>query len=867
MLQRIVLQQTVMTPIVKGLDPVMKATKLCPSLVTMWLIAGVCFFLSSATRAVADAAIPEGMKVVGVSVWPTELKLSGPLTYRQILVTGKTAAGQSLDLTRAVKLAQAAKIVTLSPTGMVRPKVDGSEQLVLQVAGHSVPLGVTVENITQSLPTSFVQDVQPVLSKMGCTQGTCHGARKGKGGFKLSLRGYDALYDHRAFTDDIGARRINRASPDQSLMLLKLSGSIPHVGGVLATPDDDYYKIVRDWIAEGVKLDLDADRVTGIEIFPKKPVIPLADMSQQMVVYATFSDGTVRDVTTEAFIESGDTEIIETDRSGLATTIRRGEAPVLARYQGAYTATTVTVMGDRSGFQWKLRPANNFIDTLAYEKLKRVKVLPSELCTDAEFIRRASIDLTGLPPSSTDVREFLADTRQTQTKRDALVDRLVGSGPYVEFWTNKWADMLLVNRKFLGEEGAAVYRNWIKQSVSANKPYNQFAYEVLTASGSNRENPAASYFKVLREPEDTMENTTQAFLGVRFSCNKCHDHPFERWTQSQYYHLSAFFAQVGLKEDQAFAGKRIGGTAVEGAKPLVEVIYDKGSGEVKHLQTGLIAQPEFPYQADLKIDGDTRRERLASWVTSAENQYFARSYVNRVWAYLLGMGLIEPIDDIRAGNPPSNPELLAALEKEFIESKFDIQHMMSMICKSRTYQRSIATNRWNEDDQINFSHAIPKRLPAEVLYDSIHYATGSTMKLPGMPAGFRAAELTDAGIAVTFLDDFGRPAREASCECERSGGMVLGPVMKLVNGPTLANAIADSGNALATLVASEADNTKVVEELFLRLMARYPTEAETKLSVETILATEADEGEDSRLLGVQDLAWALINNSAFLFNH
>jgi hypothetical protein len=594
-------------------------------------------------------------------------------------------------------------------------------------------------------------------------------------------------------------------------------------------PGQPYYELIRSWILGGVKVDLETPRVTGIEIFPKNPIVPLIGMTQQMRLLATYADGTVRDVTLEAFIESGNTEVAEHNKLGLMSVVRRGEAPVLARYEGSYTATTVTVMGDRSGYEWKETPANNVIDELVYNKLKRVKALPSELCDDAEFIRRVSLDLTGLPPSSEDVRAFLADARDTRVKRDELVDRLIGGGDYVELWTNKWADLLQVNRKFLGEQGAFALRGWIKQAVASNMPYDQLVHAVLTGSGSTVENPPAAYFKILRTPEETMENTTQLFLGVRFNCNHCHDHPFERWTQGQYWRLAAFFAQVGRKPDPAGRGETLGGSAVEGGKPLVEAIYDTGSGELTDGGTGQTAVPTFPYaHEDVAGSDASRREQLAKWITSKQNQYFAKSYVNRLWGYLFGKGIIEPIDDIRAGNPPTNPELLERLTKEFVDSGFDMQHVLRLICKSRVYQLSINTNQWNEDDDINFSHAMARRLPAEVLYDTIQRSTGSISRLPGVPEGYRATQLPDVGLTLPsgFFEVFGRPARESACECERSSGMMLGPVMTLVNGPTIADAIADPQNAITKLVASEADDAKVVDELFVRLLSRPATPAE-----------------------------------------
>ncbi|MEQ8789560.1 MAG: DUF1549 and DUF1553 domain-containing protein [Pirellulaceae bacterium] len=791
----------------------------------------------------ADGAepLPNDVAVTSLVVQPEAIELSHRFDYRQLLLSGATTEGATVDLTRHAKLVGQPEFVEVSANGLVTPKADGEETLHFEFGGYKASVKVTVGGVEAKYDVSFIRDVQPAFARMGCNQGTCHGAKDGKNGFKLSLRGYDPLYDYAAFTDDVAARRFNRAAPDQSLMLLKASGSIPHVGGVRTEVGSRYYDMLRTWIADGVKFDGDSPRVKSIEVLPRNPIVPRAGMRQQMVVKATYSDGSTRDVTQEAFVESGNIEVIEAEQGGLLTMLRRGEAPVLVRYEGAYAATTLTVMGDRDGFVWKDPPTNNYIDQLEYKKLERVKILPSGLCSDEDFIRRVTIDLTGLPPTADAVRAFLADKRETRVKRDALIDKLVGGREYVEHWTNKWADLLQVNRKFLGEEGAVALRAWIKDAVATNKPYDELAREVLTASGSTLENPPAAYYKVLREPALMMENTTHLFLAVRFNCNKCHDHPFERWTQDQYYDLASYFAQVGRKEDPQFAGQKIGGSAVEGATPLVEVIYDKGAGEVTHDRTGQVVSPAFPYEHnDLASNDASRREQLAQWITSPENQYFAKSYVNRLWGYLFGIGIIEPIDDIRAGNPPTNPELLDALTKDFIDSGFDVQHMMRTICKSRTYQHSIETNEWNELDEINYSHALPRRLPAEVLYDAIHVATGAPLNISGVPAGFRAAELPDVGIDVPFLDDFGRPVRESSCECERTGGVVLGPVMKLVNGPTVIGAVSHPQNALAKLVASEKDDAKLIDEVFLRFLARYPTQRERELGLQAMRDAGAD---------------------------
>jgi hypothetical protein len=804
-------------------------------------LVGACCVLAPAAG--AQEKLPPGAKLAKIEALPDSVTLTNPYAYAQLVLTGQLETGERLDVTRMVQIDKPDNLVRLSPTGQVRPVADGEGVLKVSLDGQSVNVPVKVSGQKEKYQVSFVRDVMPTLSRMGCNAGTCHGAQEGKNGFKLSLRGYDPLHDHRALTDDLEGRRFNRAAPDTSLMLLKPAGGVPHVGGALTKPGEPYYELLRAWIAAGVKLDLDSPRVASLDVRPKGPVVPLPGMKQQMAVYATYGDGRVRDVSAEAFLESSNTEIATVDRQGTVTAVRRGEATVMVRYEGAYTATTLVVMGDRSGFAWQDVPEYNYVDALVFEKLRQVKVLPSDVCTDAEFIRRLYLDLTGLPPGPEQVRAFLNDDRPARVKRDELVDKLVGSPEYVEHWTNKWADLLQVNRKFLGEPGAKAFREYIRKAVADNTPYDKFAHAILTASGSNLDNPAASYYKVHRDPSEVMENTTQLFLAVRFNCNKCHDHPFERWTQDQYYQLSAFFAQVKRAEDPRYKGQKVGGTAVMGAAPLVEVVSDGTDGEVTHLRTGALAPAKFPYShGDLAPTTVPRREQLAHWITSKENVYFARSYVNRLWSYLLGVGLIEPVDDIRAGNPPTNPKLLDQLTADFVASGFDVRHILKTICKSRVYQHSVVTNRWNKDDDLNYAHAVARRLPAEVLYDAIHRATGSQSKLPGLPPGARAAQMLDSEQDVPggFLGLFGKPPRESACECERSSTMMLGPVLNMINGPVLGDALKDPQNRIAKLLAAEKDDARVVEELYLAVLCRMPTKVEMAEGLKALKDGAAD---------------------------
>lgn len=783
-------------------------------------------------------SLPKGRTVVGLKVAPEKsIRIDNPYRYTQIVVSAELDSGDLVDVTRMVKKEMAQGMAKISETGVVRGISNGTDQLTFSLSGKTATIPVEISGMDKDFHPIWTKDVNPVVAKMGCNAGTCHGAKDGKNGFKLSLRGYDPLFDIRAFTDDIASRRVNLASPDDSLMLLKATSAVPHEGSQLTKPGEDYYEIIRAWIAGGAKLEEKQIKVEKIDVFPLNPVAQKIGALQQMRVVATYPGGETRDVTSEAVITSGNTEVAEIleDRPALVKVLRRGEAPILVRYEGAYAATTVTAMGDRSGFEWTEPPSFNPIDSLIAQKWKRMKIQPSEISTDLDFVRRIHLDLTGLPPSVEKVKSFLADPRHSQVKRNELIDQLIGSPEFIEFWTNKWADLLQVNRKFLAPQGAKGFRDWIRKEVSDNTPYDEFVRKIITAAGSNKDNPPASYYKILRTPEDTMENTTHLFLATRFNCNKCHDHPFERWTQDNYYEMAAFFAQVGLKADPASGKGKIGGTAVEGAKPLYEIVYQKNDAEVIHERTGEVTPPAFPYEANHKNGVKAnRRARLAEWMTSPDNQYFASSYANRIWGYLTGTGIIEPLDDIRAGNPPSNPELLDWLTNYLVKNDFNTRELMRVIVKSRTYQLSIETNQWNEDDDINFSHAKARRLPAEVLYDTIHAVTGASSNFPGVPKGTRAASLPDAGVKLpdSFLANFGRPVRESSCECERNSDMQLGPVMALLSGPTVGNAIADPNNAIAKIVRETKDNRPLIENVFYRILNRPPSEEEIKATLQ-----------------------------------
>lgn len=793
--------------------------------------------------------------VVRLAISPPEFKLDRLTGYVQLVVTAWDDLGRATDVTHQCRL-ECGPEGLLDERAVFFPLAAGSAEIRASFGGQSATARINTE-WSPDQPVSFIRDVNPLLGRLGCNAGTCHGSQGGQKGFKLSLRGYDPLFDVRALTDDLSSRRINVAAPEQSLMLLKATAAVPHQGGQVLREGDRAWSLIRDWIAAGAKLDLAAPRVARIEIEPAAPVLDLPGQRQQLRVVAHYADGSQRDVTSEAFVESSSTDVATIDSQMQVTAQRRGEAALLARYEGNFSAAQLTVMGDRTGFAWADPPVWSRIDELVAAKWRRMKIEPAGVADDAAWLRRISLDLTGLPPTTQQIRSFLSDARPAEIKRPELLETLLASEAFTDHWTNKWADLLQVNRKFLDVEGAAAFRDWIRGQVADNVPWDQFARSIITASGSTRENPAAAYYKILRTPDAVMENTTHLFLGIRFNCNKCHDHPFERWTQDQYYEMAAWFAQIDRSADPAGGDRRIGGSDVEDSTPLYEFISDAMSGEVTHERTRQISAPAFPFAAGAQTastfsqfqhaaqasglpadalppaETASRRQQFATWLTSPENPWFARSVVNRYWSYLLGKGLIEPVDDIRAGNPPANPELLDYLTEEFIASGHDIRQLVRMICSSRTYQLAATTNRWNEDDRTNYSRAVPRRLPAEVLFDSISAVTGTPTAFPGLPAGLRAAQLPDAGAGPSsgVLATLGRPARESVCECERSSEMQLGSVLALVSGPDQARAIQQPDSGIAALVNQFSDNRELVGELYLQVLGRAANAGEVEAAL------------------------------------
>ena len=729
-----------------------------------------------------------------------------------------------------------------------------SEMLILRQAQD--------ERRVEGPRVTFLRDVTPILNKVGCTAGVCHGAAKGKNGFKLSLRGYDPQFDYQSLLYDLAGRRFNRADPGRSLMLTKPSQEVAHGGGRRFAKDSDYYKIIYNWIAQGVPYgDPAKDTVVELRAEPREIVMTKPGETASLQVVVRYQDDQTRDVTREATIESNVPDVASVDADKpvdipLIRGERIGEATLLVRYQGNFGAVPVTVLNPKPGFVWKPLPQHNYVDRLVDAKLERLKIQPSPPTDDMTFLRRVSLDLTGRLPSPESVRAFLGDPRPSRLKRAKEIDRLIASPEYVDQWTVKWGDLLQCSRKYLGEKGAYEFQQWIRDAIASNRPYDRLVRELLTARGSSYDNPAANYFRVAGGAKPAMEKTTQVFLGVRTVCAQCHDHPFERWTQNQYYQMSAFFSAVGIR-----AGYEVG----------EEIVFDQRVDyEMKHPKDGRVVKPEFMVASGAMPvpDGPQRRDALAEWLTSKNNPFFAKAIANRMWSYFLGKGIIDPVDDIRASNPPSNPALLEALTKDFVAHDFDLRHLMRTIVSSRTYQASIVTNEWNAMDRDNFSHTTPRRLSAEELMDAVSSAAGARPRFPNVPEDTAASQLVDPHIGREgFLDVFGRPPRESSCECERRSDFSLPQALNLVNGKTISDAIADPKGRVAALVLSGKSDEAIVNELYLAALSRLPTQEEHRYGA-TYLSTEGEargpaaSGKASR---AQDLLWALLNSKAFLY--
>jgi hypothetical protein len=784
--------------------------------------------------------------VVEVVADPAAVRLQGPLAAYSLLVHGKTAEGSLVDLTHEAHFRSAdPPIATVGEDGVVRGVRDGATTVTVEAAGKTLSVPVTVSGAADARRFNFENDIVPLLSRFGCNSSGCHGKAEGQNGFKLSVFGFDPAADYAALTKEGRGRRVFPAAPAHSLLLLKVSGQVPHGGGVRIATESADFATLRDWIAAGLPFGSASDpRVVAVRVEPQERLLAMQGR-QQLRVVARYSDGREADVTAHARFQSNNDGLASVSASGLVTVGETpGDVAVMASYMNAVDVFRALVPRSERIDPYPAVPENSFIDTLVFRKLRRLNIVPSEQADDADFLRRVFLDVIGTLPTADEARRFLGDTRPDRRAR--LVDELLQRPEFADYWSLKWADLLRVDRQALGHKHAYAYYRWIHDSFAANKPLDQFVRELLTAEGPLQESGPASFYKVVAKPGDTASTLSQIFLGVRLACAECHHHPFDRWSQTDYYGMQAFFAPVSVR-------------GAAGA----EMLQASGDALAKHPRTGETV-PAHALGAEApksSSPGDARRA-LAEWMTAADNPWFARNLANRTWAHFLGRGLVEPVDDVRATNPPTNPELLDALARHLVASKLDFRQLIRAITASRVYQLSSRPSSTNERDEQNYSRALFKRIDAEVLLDMVSQTTGVAEKFPGVPPGTRAIQLWDSKVPHYFLKLFGRPVRVSACECERNHEPSVAQVLHVLNAPEVQAKLGHEGGAVARLVREKTDDAALVEELYLTFYSRFPGEKEKAAALEYLRRDP-----QKRRQAAEDLAWSMLNSLEFVFNH
>jgi hypothetical protein len=799
-------------------------------------------------------------KIIGspkeLSVKPDKVTLTGPRASAQLVVTGIYADGSVRDLTHFadVKIDGADPLVAIDGERLITPKKNGTTNLMIGAGGQTAKLAVVVQGLDKPEPVSFRNEVVAALNVGGCNSGACHGTPNGKNGFKLSLRGYEPESDFIQLTRDMLARRTDRQNPDTSLVMLKALGRVAHEGGPRFPASSLPAVTLRTWIAEGLRDDLPTRiAVKRVEVLPGPRILNSPCRQQQLAVRAEFSDGTVRDVTRFTVFTSNDPLIASVNSNGLVEFSQTGEVAILCRFLMQLVPVRLTYLEPKPGFQWSNPPESNFVDKHVFAKLKMLNILPSELCSDQEFIRRAYLDVCGVLPEPQAVAKFLAS--KDADKRAKLIDQLLDRPEYADFWTLKWSDVFRSNRKAIQVKGTHVFQKWLRGHIDKNTGFDQVIAEIITAGGSTYANPPSNYYRISRDPTVLAETTAQLFFGVLMQCAKCHNHPFERWTQDDYYSLAAFFSRVKLRVDP-----------IEGGDPKkkdgAEYVYVERAGEMIQPRTNKAMVPKFLGGATPDIvPGHDRREALAKWLASPDNPFVPRSVVNRIWFHLMGRGIVDPVDDFRESNPSANDELLDALARDFVKHKFDAKHLIRTIMNSRTYQLSARTNEFNKDDSKYFSHAVIRLLTAEQLFDALCQVTEVPEKFAGHPLGTRAVQLPDGDPNHPFLKTFGQPARELACECERESESNLAQALQLINGPAVNDRLRNPNNRIGKLLAAKKSNKEILDSLYLVTLSRLPSEKE-----ERKFLAHVNEATNPRLAW-EDVHWALINSKAFLFRH
>jgi hypothetical protein len=779
-----------------------------------------------------------------LAIYPPAIKLHAKTDDQHVIAVATRSDGITQDVTDQVQWTFANPELTSFNQFVVTPKGDGVSQVTASWQGLSASASVEITNSSVVRTVSFERDVMPVLTKVGCNTGSCHGAARGKDGFRLSLFGYDPAGDYTRITREIGIRRINLAVPEQSLMLLKATGAVQHSGGKKIEPGSKHYQTLLTWLQAGAPVDATKPpAVSKVDIYPNQAVIEGEATKQRLVAVATYADGTQRDVWDLASFTTNNERTAAVAFDGQITSGVRGEAFVMARFDTHTVGSQILALPAQLQYV-PTEPIGNYIDTLVEAKLKKLRLPLSGVCSDEEFVRRSTLDITGVLPTEEETIAFLNNTEAD--KRAKWIDNLLDRKEFSEIWAMKWADLLMIKSKNeVSYKAAYLYNNWLTNKIASNTPIDQIVRELISATGGTFQNPATNFYQVEADRLKLAENVAQVFMGIRTQCAQCHNHPFDRWTMGDYYGFAAFFSQVGRKQSEDY-------------RQLL--VFNSFGGEVNHPVGGAVVKPKFLGGATPETAGKDRRAVLADWITSTDNPYFAKSVSNRIWAHYTGVGIVSPVDDFRASNPPSNPELLDELAKRLVEYKFDTKKLVRDICNSTTYQRSSSPNGENALDERNYSHAAVRRIPSENLLDCISQVTQTKDKFRGLPIGARAVQIADGATSNYFLTAFGRSARTTVCADEATTDPSLSQALHLINGNTTSGKI-NQGQLLKQWKDAGLSTESTVEKIYIRCLSRKPTDAE-KASLLKMVAESPDTHQ-----GLHDVFWAILNCREFVFNH
>lgn len=796
-----------------------------------------------------------------LEILPSEIELSDSKDVHRLLLIRRLPDGSTEDLTSKAKWQTDDSSVAVVDGSLVSPTGDGitwvSAEIEQDMAATSpnaratdgnriqVRAKVTVRNSTAVTDLSFRCDVLAVLTKAGCNSGKCHGSASGKDGFRLSLYGFDPPGDHYRLTREMNGRRVNVVDPESSLLIQKALGNVDHTGGGPIVADTPHYHVLIDWIRSGAKGDSSSNPIpTGIRVLPDAAVFAQSGQDQQMIVLAEFSDGTSRDVTDRAVFISNNDAAASVSGEGVIHGNGHGSAFIMARFD-QYTEGTSVIVRPGTPFEFPAITAENLVDELVFARWKELHLMPSDLCSDEVFMRRLYLDLTGLLPTPEEQAKFLNDP--STDRREKLVDELLKRTEFTDLWVMKWAEMFQIRTtNGVSPKGLLLYDRWLRDRVYSGATINQIVRELLPATGGTFDNPASAYYQTETTPQLLAENIAQSMMGTRIQCAQCHNHPFDRWTMDDYYGFAAFFSQVGYKQAR---------------DPREIMVFDLGEGELKHPVPNREVIPMFLGSGIPEIpEGVDYRQVIGDWLVSDDNPAFARNIANVVWAHFFGIGIVEPVDDMRVSNPPSNPALLQALAQELKASEYDIRPLVRLICTSRTYQLETRRNQFNQFDERHFSHGRIRRLRAEVLLDAISQVTETSNEFRGLPAGSRAVHIPDGQTPNYFLTTFGRSTRNTSCSCEVRTSPTLSQALHLLNGESTTGKILE-GQVITMLLNESNDPLNVAEQLYQRCLCRKLSDDERTAIAARLNASSTPVQE------LEDLFWAILNSNEFIFNH